>query len=154
MVTLVIISLAVMCSYLLYTAIRYGVKDYVSDNFYISKEKWLFSSVMVVTAALLTPAMMERGGNFQCLAALAAFGLLLVAAAPYYRSPHMASVHSVGALLAAGAGVLWVATFHPVVVLCVALVYLYIFLVLKAPKPFYFGEVTAFGLIYTNLLIG
>lgn len=149
MVVLAAVSLCLLGTYLLVSAVLYGVKDYVSDNYYIGRHPWVFSVVMGVSGALLLPAMMERGGEFRFLALFAVFGLLLVAVEPHYK---VAKMHSVGALTALICGVGWVATFHPALVGGVVLAW-FAYWLAKLPRPYYVGEVAAFGLIYGNLLL-
>lgn len=57
---MIISSLIILLIYLIFTAVKYGVGDYVSDNFYISKNKWIFSSVMAFTAVSLIVPMIEK----------------------------------------------------------------------------------------------
>lgn len=147
--TLVIVSMCLFALYLGVMALIYGVREYVSDNYYIGHHPWVFSVVMGVSGALLLPAMMERGGEFRFLALFAVFGLMLVAVEPHYK---VAKMHSVGALTALVCGVGWVATFHPAFVGGVALAW-FAYWRTKLPRPYYVGEVLAFGLIYGTLLI-
>lgn len=149
MTILVLISAVIMLSYLSVMGVKYGVKNFVSDNYYIGRQSWLFSFVIGVVGALLLPPMLEKGGNFGFLALFAVFGLLLVAVEPHYKIEKM---HSIGALMALICGVLWVATFKPILV-AFAVVLWFGYKVLKFPKPYYVGEVLAFLLIYINLLL-
>ena len=149
METLVIISMCLFALYLGVMALTYGVREYVSDNYYIGRSSWLFSVVMGVSGGLLLPAMLEKGGNFGFLALFAAFGILLVALAPHYK---IEKIHNIGAYMALICGVGWVATFHPMIVLGVIAGW-FIYWLMELPKPYYIGEVIAFGLIYGNLLL-
>lgn len=149
MTILVLISAVIMLSYLSVMGVKYGVKNFVSDNYYIGRQSWLFSFVIGVVGALLLPPMLEKGGNFGFLVLFAVFGLALVAIEPHYKIEKM---HSIGALMALICGVLWVATFNPILV-AFAVVLWFGYKVLKFPKPYYVGEVLAFLLIYINLLL-
>lgn len=149
MTILVLISAVIMLSYLSVMGVKYGVKNFVSDNYYIGRQSWLFSFVIGVVGALLLPPMLDKGGNFGFLALFAVFGLLLVAVEPHYKIEKM---HSIGALMSLTCGVLWVATFKPILV-AFAVVFWLGYKVLKFPKPYYVGEVLAFLLIYINLLL-
>lgn len=142
-------GLFILITYLAYMAIRYGVKDYVSDNYYISKHGWTFTAVMLANAATLLPAMLNKGGAVQFLALFAAFGLILVAMEPHYKVEY---IHSVGAFTTLISSVVWVATFHPIIV-SIALVCWTAYKLLRLPKPYYWGEVVAFGLVYGTILI-
>ena len=147
---LVMISLCLLGFYTGGMALKCGIKNYVSDNYYIGHSPWMFSVVIGVSGALLLPAMLEKGSSFQFLALFAVFGLLLVAAAPHYKVEKM---HNIGAYMALICGVGWVATFHPIAVLVIVAAW-GAYRVLDLPKPYYIGEVLAFCLIYGNLLFG
>nr|DAK17555.1 MAG TPA: hypothetical protein [Caudoviricetes sp.] len=149
MTILVLISAVIMLSYLSVMGFKYGVKKFVSDNYYIGRQSWLFSFVIGVVGALLLPPMLEKGGNFGFLALFAVFGLMLVAVEPHYKIEKM---HSIGALMALICGVLWVMSFKPILV-AFAVVFWFGYKVLKFPKPYYVGEVLAFLLIYISLLL-
>lgn len=146
---LTIISLSIMSIYLVSMGIRYGVKEYVSDNAYLGRCRWLFSVVMVLSSLALLPAMLEKGGIAPFLALFAVFGLCIVGIEPLYKIEKM---HATGAFIALICGALWVATFHPLIVACVAVAWV-AYLMLKLPNPYYVGEVATFTLIYANVLI-
>ena len=146
---LTIISLSIMSIYLVGMGIRHGVKEYVSDNAYLGKCRWLFSAVMVLSPLTLLPAMLEKGGVAPFLALFAVFGLCIVGIEPLYKIEKM---HAVGAFIALICGALWVATFHPLIVACMAVAWV-AYLMLKLPNPYYVGEVATFTLIYANVLI-
>ena len=138
-----------MSIYLVGMGIRYGVKEYVSDNAYLGKYRWLFSAVMLLCSLTLLPVMLEKGGVAPFFALFAVFGLCIVGIEPLYKIEKM---HATGAFIALICGALWVATFHPLIVACVAVTWV-AYLMLKLPNPYYVGEVATFTLIYTNVLI-
>lgn len=146
---LTIISLSIMSIYLVGMGIRYGVKEYVSDNAYLGRCRWLFSAVMVLSSLTLLPAMLEKGGVAPFLALFAAFGLCIVGIEPLYKVEKM---HATGAFIALICGALWVATFHPFLVVGVTLSWGCYYL-LKLPRPYYIGEVTTFVMIYITIII-
>lgn len=146
---LTIISLSIMSIYLVGMGIRYGVKEYVSDNAYLGRCRWLFSAVMVLSSLALLPAMLEKGGVAPFLALFAAFGLCIVGIEPLYKVEKM---HATGAFIALICGALWVATFHPFLVVGVTLSWGCYYL-LKLPRPYYIGEVTTFVMIYITIII-
>ena len=146
---LTIISLSIMSIYLVGMGIRYGVKEYVSDNAYLGRCRWLFSAVMVLSSLTLLPAMLEKGGVAPFLALFAAFGLCIVGIEPLYKVEKM---HATGAFIALICGALWVATFHPFLVVGVTLSWGCYYL-LKLPKPYCIGEVTTFVMIYITIII-
>lgn len=146
-----IISFILMAVYLLYCAIRYGVKGYVSDNYYIAKEKWLFSAMMMSTAVVLCPLMIAKGGNtWGFLGALAGFGLLLVGVEPHYKD-FGSLAHNVGAWMACISSVIWSAIFHPYITACVFFAYLAYYIAV-GKKVMYVAEISVFALVYFNLL--
>ena len=149
MVVLTIISALVMVAYLATMTALYGIGDYVSDYAYMGKYRWLFSATMVTSAITLLPVMMEKGGVAPFLALFAVFGLVLVGGEPLYKVEKM---HTIGAFTALICGTLWVATFHPIIV-SIALAYWTVYKLLGLPKPYYWGEVVAFGLVYGTILI-
>ena len=144
-----IVSAIVLSAYLIIMALCYGVKKYVSDNYYIGKWPWAFSTVIAVSGGLLLPPMLEKGGHAPFLALFAVFGLLIVALAPHYKVDKM---HAVGAFTALICGVMWAMSFHTRIVACVTMAWC-CYWAAKLPRPYYVGEVLAFGLIYGTLLI-
>ena len=146
---LTIISLSIMSIYLVGMGIRHGVKEYVSDNAYLGKYRWLFSAVMMSSSLTLLPVMLEKGGVALFFALFAVFGLCIVGIEPLYKIEKM---HAVGAFIALICGALWVATFHPFLVVGVTLSWGCYYL-LKLPKPYYIGEVTTFVMIYITIII-
>ena len=145
---LTIISLVIMSAYLVGMAAKYGIKEYVSDNAYLGRCRLLFSVVMVISPLTLLPVMLEKGGVAPFLALFAVFGLCIVGIEPLYKVEKM---HATGAFIALICGALWVATFHPLIVACVAVAWV-AYLMLKLPNPYYVGEVATFTLIYANVL--
>ena len=144
-----IISLSIMSIYLFGMGVRYGVKEYVSDNAYLGKYRWLFSVVMMLSSLTLLPVMLEKGGVAPFFALFAVFGLCIVGIEPLYKIEKM---HAVGAFIALICGALWVATFHPFLAVGVTLSWGCYYL-LKLPKPYYIGEVTTFVMIYITIII-
>lgn len=145
---MVIISLIILVIYLVAMGLAYGVKEYVSDNYYIGRHPWLFSAVMFVSGGLMLPQMLEKGGHVQFLALFAVFGLMIVAIAPHYKVDRM---HSIGAFIALICGVIWAMSFHTSIVVYVALLW-GCYYAARLPRPYYIGEVLAFSLIYYTLL--
>ena len=72
-----LISALTLATYLVAMGFLYGVREYVSDNFYIGKHKWLFSAIMLVVAVCLLPAMVAKSeqGVISLLPLLAVWGL-------------------------------------------------------------------------------
>ena len=150
MQTLVLISLITIVVWLLYSALRYGTGEYVSDNYYITKEKWLFSVVMVLTAGLLFLPMLSKSEEYGCFAFLSCMGLILVGTEPHYKT-YGKLAHNVGAWTACASSLIWSALFHPYITACVFFASLAYYIAV-GKKVMYVGEVTVFALVYFNLL--
>ena len=150
MQTLVLISLITIVVWLLYSALRYGTGEYVSDNYYITKEKWLFSVVMVLTAGLLFLPMLSKSEEYGCFAFLSCMGLILVGTEPHYKT-YGKLAHNVGAWTACASSLIWSALFHPYITACVFFAYLAYYIAV-GKKVMYVGEISVFALVYFNLL--
>lgn len=150
MQTLVVISLITIVVWLLYSALRYGTGEYVSDNYYITKEKWLFSVVMVLTAGLLFLPMLSKSEEYGCFAFLSCMGLILVGTEPHYKT-YGKLAHNVGAWTACASSLIWSALFHPYITACVFFAYLAYYIAV-GKKVMYVGEISVFALVYFNLL--
>ncbi|EFC71555.1 hypothetical protein [Prevotella sp. oral taxon 299] len=150
MQTLVLISLITIVVWLLYSALRYGTGEYVSDNYYITKEKWLFSVVMVLTAGLLFLPMLSKSEEYGCFAFLSCMGLILVGTEPHYKT-YGKLAHNVGACTACASSLIWSALFHPYITACVFFAYLAYYIAV-GKKVMYVGEISVFALVYFNLL--
>ena len=150
MQTLVLISLITIVVWLFYSALRYGTGEYVSDNYYITKEKWLFSVVMVLTAGLLFLPMLSKSEEYGCFAFLSCMGLILVGTEPHYKT-YGKLAHNVGAWTACISSLIWSAIFHPYITGWLISSYIiYYFTIGK--KNMYVGEISVFALVYFNLL--
>lgn len=150
---------AVMAAYIVAMLAKHGIQATVSDNFYVSRHKWLFSAATALYALLSLPAMLEAGG-VQCLAFLAAAGLLLVAAEPHFRSPWGRKLHIGGAVVALVCGLAWACTvqWEPVAITAVAYLY-YAVIAWRSNRPsemypLYVGECAASLAIFIALMCG
>lgn len=150
MQTLVLISLILISVWLLYSALRYGMGEYVSDNYYITNEKWLFSVVMILTAGLLFLPMLSKSEECGSLAFLSCMGLMLVGTEPHYKT-YGRLAHNVGAWTACVSSLVWSALFHPYITACVVFAYLAYYFA-GGKKAMYVGEISVFALVYFNLL--
>lgn len=147
MSVLAIMSFSVMSVYLITMAALYGVREYVSDNYYIGRHPWTFSAVMCTSAMLLLPVMLERGGSFQFLAFFACAGLILVGVEPHYKSEYSGRIHATGAISALVAGMGWsLSMCWPVAVISAAAWGIYCMLFRK--RRYYSGEVAALTAVY------
>lgn len=147
---LVLISLITLVVWLLYSALRYGTGEYVSDNYYITKEKWLFSVVMILTSGLLFLPMLSKSEEYGSLSFLSCMGLILVGTEPHYKT-YGKLAHSVGAWTACASSLIWSAFFHPYITACVFFAYLAYYIAV-GKKVMYVGEISVFALVYFNLL--
>lgn len=148
-----------MAAYIVAMLAKHGIQATVSDNFYVSRHKWLFSAATALYALLSLPAMLEAGG-VQCLAFLAAAGLMLVAAEPHFHSPWGSKLHIGGAVAALACGLAWACTvqWEPVVLTAVAYLY-YAVIAWRSDRPsemypLYIGECAAVLAIFIALLCG
>lgn len=151
MMVLAVISFAVMSAYLITMAGLYGVREYVSDNYYIGRHPWIFSAVMCISALLLLPAMLDKGGGFQFLAFLACVGLVLVGVEPHYKSEYSSKIHAGGAITALIAGMLWSMTICWQVAIIDASAWV-IYCTLFKKRRYYVGEVAALAAVYGTVL--
>ena len=150
MMVLAVISFVVMSVYLITMAGLYGVREYVSDNYYIGRHPWTFSAVMCTSAMLLLPVMLERGGSFQFLAFFACAGLILVSVEPHYKSEYCGRIHATGAISALVAGMGWSLSMCPVAAITSAAVWGMYCLFFKK-RRYYFGEVAALMAVYGSV---
>lgn len=151
MMVLAVISFVVMSVYLITMAGLYGVREYVSDNYYIGRHPWIFSAVMCISALLLLPAMLDKGGSFQFLAFLACVGLMLVGVEPHYKSEYSSKIHAGGAITALIAGMLWSMTICWQVAIIDASAWV-IYCRLFNKRIYYVGEVAALAAVYGTVL--
>lgn len=151
MSVLAIMSFSVMSVYLITMAALYGVREYVSDNYYIGRHPWTFSVAMCTSAMLLLPVMLERGGSFQFFAFFACAGLVLVGVEPHYKSEYSGKIHATGAISALIAGMLWSMTMCWQVAVVGTAMWLF-YCALFKKRRFYFGEVAALAVVYGTVL--
>lgn len=103
MIWLILISLFTFTAYLVAMNIKHGLQPSISHYYCLSKHKWLFSAVMVVSGGLLLPPMLEFG-DAQFLAFFAGAAMLFVAAAPWHKNN---SVHTGAAIISGASSALW-----------------------------------------------
>lgn len=110
----------VLAAYIVAMLAKHGIQATVSDTYYVSRHKWLFSAAVALYAGLTLPAMLEAGG-LQFLAFFAALGLLLVAAEPHFRSPWGRKIHVGGAIAALACCIGWALSvqWQPVVLIAI-----------------------------------
>ena len=81
------LSLLLICSYILYIIIKYGVPHSLSQTYYLLKHKWIFSLVLVISVTTMLPKMLEM--NYSYLAFPALCGVLFVAATPNFKDNNL-----------------------------------------------------------------
>lgn len=161
--TMAFLSFLTLFLYLGFMFLKHGITKFISDGYYVSKNKWLFSAVMLLTAGLLLPPMLEFG-NVQFLAFFAVAALMFVAAEPHFKSDWGGKIHNTSAIIAGVCSQLW-CFLHCwqsslIVWLFLALVFTFGYKYakqkekpLKTLKMGYWIEVTAFFNVYLTFLV-
>ena len=138
MYVLSMISFLLWAGFLLFTAMRFGIPDMISDVYYqlqkcIGSEvignkrkrnyNWVFTTVMLASAILMLIPILNSGSGIQCLAFLGCAGLMFVGAAPNYIDRDTLPVHKCGAIMAAVGCVGWCMSVNilPTVIIAVML---------------------------------
>lgn len=103
MIWLILMSLFTFTAYLVAMNIKQGLQPSISHYYCLSKHKWLFSVVMLITGGLLVPPMLEYG-SAQFLAFFSGVSVLFVAAAPLHKNN---SVHKFFAISAGVCSIIW-----------------------------------------------
>lgn len=103
MIWSILISVLTIAAYLTVMGVKYGLRPSISTYHSLSKQKWLFSAVMVVSGGLLLPPMLEYG-DAQFLAFFSGAAMLFVAASPWHKNN---SVHTGAAIIAGASSALW-----------------------------------------------
>lgn len=160
MIWLILISLLALAAYLTVMGIKFGIQPSISTYHSLSKQKWLFSTVMVVSGGLLLPPMLEYG-DAQFLAFFAGAAMLFVAASPWHKNN---SLHTGAAIMAGASSALW----GFLNVWWVTLILFFLWAVIAAKivnnvranggyvggtAVLYIAEVLGFANVYTNLLL-
>ena len=148
MIYLFIISFLLFVSYNVLFVRYKGLPTCLSDTFYMfkSSRSWLFPVTLSVCIFTAVPAWIHVSKDiFTVLPFIACFGVLLVAAAPYYKSitnrPHV-----FGAAIAGLATLAWTILHMPWMVL---LLLLFIYPIYRYRSCYlYFLELWAFSMVY------
>lgn len=160
---LALLSFITLFLYLGFMYLKHGITPFISDGYYVSKNKWLFSAVMLLTAGLLLPPMLDFG-DVQFLAFFAVAALMFVAAEPHFKSDWGGKIHNTAAIIAGICSQLWCfvncwqssAILWAFVAIIFAFWYKYI---RKKEKPLktlkigYWTEVAAFINVYLTIII-
>ena len=114
MTLLVLFSLAVFAIYLILMAKLHGIQPSVSDNYYVSRHRWMFTMVMWMVAFGMLPAMLEVTPTmWQFSAFICCAGIAFVGAAAAFREEVTCQVHFAGAITSAAGAFLWTACVWP-----------------------------------------
>lgn len=160
---LALLSFLTLFLYLGFMFLRHGITPFISDGYYVSKNKWLFSAAMILTAGLLLPPMLEFG-DVQFIAFFAVAALMFVAAEPHFKSSWEGKIHNTAAIIARVCSQLW-CFLHCwqsslIVWLFLALVFAFGYKYakqkekpLKTLKMGYWIEVAAFFNVYLTFLV-
>ena len=166
MLTLSIISAIILSSYLIITAIKFGLPDMISDTYYqLNKKGWIFSSVMLFTAISMLISILDTNQGIQCLAFLGCAGLAFVGCAPNYLVDYR--VHKTAAIIASIGCIGWSFSVDYIITLSILGAYLIYLLFIylhinvqnmsrqEIPKthPWYFLELAGFVDVYLTYFL-
>ena len=154
MTRLVLFSLAVFATYLIIMAKNYGIQPSISDNYYVSKQPWVFTLVFWLVAVTMAPAMIDAAPvEWQFTGFFAGAGIAFVGAAAAYKQSMTNTVHMWGAGMAGLMATIWAMTICPLIAWTAIIVAL-LLLVSKLRTKIYWIELTAFIMTYLACFIG
>ena len=114
MTLLVLFSVAVFATYLIIMSKLHGIQPSISDNYYVSRHRWLFTMVMWWVGLGMLPAMLEVTPTmWQFSAFFCCGGVIFVGAAAAFREEVTRQVHYAGAITSAAGAFLWTACVLP-----------------------------------------
>lgn len=159
----VIISLVILTTYVIWTSVKYGVPDSISQSYYNLKWSPLFTLVIWTCGFLILPTIMDQTAavsSTQVVPFLGVFGLLLVGAAPRVRD-YERTIHIIGASIAGIFSQLWIILYgNPwTLLLWIGPMILLMSLMIRRDKDLdkvnfvFWVEITAFAQLYLSLLI-
>ena len=109
-----IVAMAMFFAYLLLMAKLHGIQPSISDNYYVSRHRWMFTMVMWMVAFGMLPAMLEVTPEmWQFSAFFCCGGVIFVGAAAAFREEVTRQVHFAGAITSAAGAFLWTACVLP-----------------------------------------
>lgn len=163
--TLILLSLAIILTYVGVMVKRNGIPYSISDTYYSLEHKIWFGFSMIGTAALLMPSILDRTPeNYQFLAFLMCAGLCFVGAAPNFRQGLDRPIHIIATTIAALSSQIWIALTCPWLLFVWLAWFLYIGVRMKQVwngnlwnsfrecKPLFWAEVIAFSMVYALLI--
>lgn len=153
MTLLVLFSLAVFAIYLILMAKLHGIQPSISDNYYVSRHRWLFTAVMWWIGFGMLPAMLEVTPEiWQFSAFFCCGGVIFVGAAAAFREEVTRQVHFAGAITSAAGAFLWTAFVMPpmagvgFLTCCGLLLWL-------SRHVVYWLEVTCFAMVFVTYIL-
>lgn len=157
MIYLAILSFIILLLYLWITCYKYGIPNVISDGYYISKYKWVFSTTMIVISGLLLPVMLELGKNdFGILAFISVLGVFILSAEPHFKNKWESKIHNTAAIVAMISSQIWcfINCWQSSIILWVGVLLSIIFIYLRLNKlNIYLLEVASFINVYLTILI-
>lgn len=163
---LILLSIAVILTYVGVMVKRNGIPYSISDTYYSLEHKLWFGFTMTATALLLMPALLSATPeSYQFTAFLMCGALLFVGAAPNFKAGMDRPVHIVATTIAALNSQIWIALTCPCLLLVWIAWALYVGVRLKQVwngdlwysfvlcKPLFWAEVIAFGMVYAGVMV-
>lgn len=163
---LIILSLAIIATYVLVMILKKGIPYSISDTYYSLEHKLWFGLSMAATALLLMPSVLDlTPSSYQFTAFLMCAGLIFVGAAPNFKVGLDRPVHISATCVAALNSQIWIALTEPWLLLIWIALIIYIAIRLKQvwngnlkqsfvlSKPLFWAEITMFAMIYIELLL-
>ena len=140
-------------SYLWLMAMMHGIQPSISDNYYVSRHRWMFTATMWLVSLGMLPAMLDVTSEmWQFSAFFCCSGVIFVGAAAAFREEVTRQVHYAGAITSAAGAFLWTAcVMSPMAEIglltcCV--------LLLKINKHIiYWLEVTCFAMVFVTYIL-
>lgn len=143
------LSFLVLVLYLTSMAVGYGVQASVSDNYYVSRNRWTFMVVMWTVAFTMLPAMFSiTPDEWKFAAFLTCGGLVFVGAAAAFREDLTKRVHYFAAILSAICALIWLAVQLPIPISVTLLTLLAIVSMIE--RKLYWPEAMLFLYVYAT----
>ena len=153
MLGLLLVSILAMVLYLTLMAVNYGIQPSISDNYYVARHRWTFTSTMLVQAFLMALVMITIAPeNIQFAGFFAGAGLAFVGVAAAYKESITNTIHTFGAVISGIMSLVWTLNICLPISLLAILVALFI-LIRRGRNTIYWVEVTAFAMVYITSII-
>lgn len=153
MIGLLFVSILTMALYLTLMAVNYGVQPSISDNYYVSRHRWTFTSTMLVQAFLMSLLMIQLAPeNIQFTGFFAGAGLAFVGVAAAYKESLTNTVHTFGAVISGIMSLVWTFNICQPISLIAILVALFL-IIRRGRNTIYWVEITAFAMVYLTCII-